>query len=325
MLDVRSRFTLKPSLRLGTATLRAAFVALVFAGLGWSLYDLATREIKEVRIHGALSEAERNEVGAAASAAIVAGRRSAADIVEAVQDLGWSHSVRAWRRWPNRMHVAVTREPLAARWGDGAYLTTSGEVVHLPDDIAGEGIPTLRTHQVSGVEAMRLYGLLRGAAASADLTIAELAENAFGEWSVRLDNDVRVMLGASELSSRFARFLTVWSGELAGGEERVQSVDARYPAGVAVAWAEVQPSEPGSGSESLAHSAADTAAPKPADNRQDARKPTDRPAEPEPADNLQAETLALANLPPFPAELADAGGQAAASRASTATHAARNE
>ena len=69
------------SLRLGTATLRAAFVAFVFAGLGWSLYDLATREIKEVRIHGALSEAERNEVGAAASAAIVAGRRSAADIV----------------------------------------------------------------------------------------------------------------------------------------------------------------------------------------------------------------------------------------------------
>jgi len=235
--DVRSRVIRKPSLRLGAATVRAAFVALVFAGLGWSLYDLATQEIKEVRIHGALSEAERNEVGAAASAAIVAGRRTAADIVEAVQDLGWSHSVRAWRRWPNRMHVAVTREPLAARWGDGAYLTTSGEVVDLPDDIAGEGIPTLRTHQASGVEAMRLYGLLRGAAASADLTIAELAENAFGEWSVQLDNDVRVMLGASELSGRFARFLTVWAGELASGETRVQSVDARYPAGVAVAWA----------------------------------------------------------------------------------------
>ena len=315
MRDVRSRISLKPPLQLGTATLRAAFVVLVFAGLGWSLHDLATREIEEVRIHGALSEAERNEVGAAASAAIVAGRRSAANIVEAVEDLGWSHSVRAWRRWPNRMHVAVTREPLAARWGDGAYLTTSGEVVELPDDIAGDGIPTLRTHQASGVEAMRLYGLLRGAAASADLTIAELAENAFGEWSVQLDNDVRVMLGASELSSRFARFLRVWEGELAGGDERVQSVDARYPAGVAVAWAESQPSEPAV-PENLAQTPANTTAPKPTDNLQ---------TEPEPADNLQTETLALAGFPPLPAELAVAGEQAAASRATTATHAARDE
>ena len=306
MHDVSSRISLKPSLRIGTATLRAAFVALVFAGLGWSLFDLATQEIEEVRIHGALSEAERNEVGAAASTTIVAGRRTAADIVDAVQDLGWSHSVRVWRRWPNRMHVAVTREPLAARWGDDAYLTTSGEIVDLPDDIAGEGIPTLRTRQASGVEAMRLYGLLRGAAAGADLAIVELAENALGEWSVQLDNDVRVMLGASELSSRFARFLTVWAGELAGGEERVQSVDARYPAGVAVAWAETRPSEPGTAPESLAHSAVDTAAPKP-------------------EHNLQTETLALADLPPLPAELADAGEQAAASRVIAATHAPRND
>ena len=305
MHDVSSRITLKPSLRIGTATLRAAFVALVFAGLGWSLFDLATQEIEEVRIHGALSEAERNEVGAAASTTIVAGRRTAADILDAVQDLGWSHSVRVWRRWPNRMHVAVTREPLAARWGDDAYLTTSGEIVDLPDDIAGEGIPTLRTRQASGVEAMRLYGLLRGAAAGADLAIVELAENALGEWSVQFDNDVRVMLGASELSSRFARFLTVWAGELAGGEERVQSVDARYPAGVAVAWAETQPGE-SAVPESLAHSAVDTAAPKP-------------------EDHLQTKALALANLPPLPAGLADAGEQAAASRAIAAAHAARDE
>ena len=305
MHDLPSRVTRKLPLRLGTATLRAAFAALVFAGLGWSLFDLETREIKEVRIHGALSEAERNEVGAAASSAIVAGRRAAADIVAAVEDLGWSHSVRAWRRWPDRMHVAVTREPLAARWGDGAYLTTSGEVVHLPDDIAGEDIPTLRTQRASGVEAMRLYGLLRSAAASADLAIVELTENALGEWSVQLDSDVRVMLGASELSSRFGRFLTVWAGELAGNAERVQSVDARYPAGVAVAWAEVQPSEP-AGSESLAHSTPDTAAPTA-------------------ADNLQTEALALANLPPLPAELADAREQAATSRAITTTHAARDD
>lgn len=290
MHDVPYRVTLKPPLRLSVATLRAAFVAVVFAGIGWSLHDLATQEIKEVRIHGALSEAERNEVGAAASVAIVAGRRTAADIVEAVQRLGWSHSVRAWRRWPDRMHVAVTREPLAARWGDGAYLTTSGEVVDLPDDIAGEGIPTLRTHQATGVEAMRLYGLLHGAAASADLAIVELAENPLGEWSVRLDNDVRVMLGASELSSRFARFLTVWAGELAGSDERVQSVDARYPAGVAVAWSV--------GDELVASRAESTEAPstgrdKPVSYQEcgEDRCPT------EALENTK--TLALAELPPI--------------------------
>ena len=305
MRDVARRVAAKPR-RLGIVAIRAAFAMLVLAGLGWSLFDLATREVKEVHIHGALSEAERNEVGTAASAAIVAGRRSAGDIVEAVQGLGWSHSVRVWRRWPDRMHIAVTREPLAARWGDDAYLTTNGDVVDLPDDVAGEGIPTLRTHQASGVEAMRLYGLLRSAAAGADLAIVELAENALGEWSVRLDNDVRVMLGANELRSRFARFLMVWTGELAGGDKRVQGVDARYPAGLAVAWAEVEPSERGPVPEGLAHTAAG-------------------PIAPTPIDNLQVNVLALANLPTLPAELVAAGKQAAPSRTITATHVGRND
>ena len=307
MHDVASRVNIKRPLRLGTATLRAAFATLVFASLGWSLYDLATQEIKEVRIHGALSEAERNEVGAAASAAIVAGRRTAADIVEAVEDLGWSHSVRAWRRWPDRMHVAVTREPLAARWGDGAYLTTSGEVVHLPDDIAGEAIPTLRTHQASGVEAMRLYGLLRGAAAGADLAILELAENPLGEWSVRLDNEVSVMLGANELSSRFARFLTVWAGELAASEEPVLTVDARYPAGVAVAWAvedgpvpslaaSVEPARDG-----LVPSRAASAEAASDEGCDEDHCPA------ESIDNIEAETLAFAELAPSAIQRAPSG------------------
>ena len=299
MHDIPSRVTLKRPLRLGTATLRAAFAALVFAGLGWSLYDLATQEIKEVRIHGALSEAERNEVGAAASAAIVAGRRTAADVVEAVEDLGWSHSVRAWRRWPDRMHVAVTREPLAARWGDGAYLTTSGEVVHLPDDIAGEGIPTLRTHQASGVEAMRLYGLLRGAAAGADLTILELAENPLGEWSVRLDNEVRVMLGASELSSRFARFLTVWAGELAASHEPVLRVDARYPAGVAVAWAAGDGPVPSLAAS--AEAAGDGLVPSRAESAEAVKNEGcgEDHCHTESIDNIETETLAFAELAPI--------------------------
>ena len=285
MRDVPFRLALRPRLRFGAATLRAAFIVVVLAGLGWSLLDIATHEINEVHVHGALSEAERNEVGAAASAAIVAGRRSAAHIVEAVESLGWSHGVRVWRRWPDRMHVAVTREPLAARWGDAAYLTTSGEVVELPDDIAGDNMPVLRTHQASGVEAMRLYGLLHGTATDAGLAIVELAENALGEWSVQLDNDVRVMLGASELSGRFARFLTVWNAELASHEQPVVTVDARYPAGVAVAWAQTNPPAAPQSIARVVASASDT----------DAATP---PAA------TQAEALTLAGLPATPAELA---------------------
>ena len=297
----------RPS-QLGKATLRVAFAALVLAALGWSLFDMATQEIHEVRIHGALSEAERNEVGTAATAAIVAGRRSASDIVEAVQSLGWSRAVRAWRHWPDRMHVDVTREPLAARWGDGAYLTTSGEVVALPADIAGDNLPTLRAEQASGVEAMRLYGLLHGAAAGADLAVVELAENALGEWSVELDNDVNVMLGSSELSTRFARFLTVWEAELANGAEPVRRVDTRYPAGVAVAWAEPAPDELKAATQGLA----------------EAVEPASDTAENTPEDELQTEALALANLPALPAELATTE-QATTSRAITAPLPARNE
>ena len=293
-------FRRRPNRRLGAATLRAAFVVGVLAAVGWILFDLATREINELHIHGALSEAERNEVGAAASAAIVAGRRGAADMVEAVEGLGWSHDVRAWRRWPDRMHVAVTREPLAARWGDDAYLTTSGEVVALPEDIAGETKPTLRAAQASGVEAMRLYSLLHGAATDADLAIVELAENSLGEWSVQLDNGVHVMLGASEVSTRFSRFLTVWASELAGGEQDVRKVDTRYPAGVAVAWVEAEPERVASDDapEGRAPAAASSSCPQQGQRAGRAPREAECPPAEESVD-VTGETLALAELVPL--------------------------
>lgn len=217
---------------------RCAFAVLVLAAAGWSVAEVLMRDVGVVRVGGDLTEAETNEVGAAVSAAIVAGRSSPDGLVAAVTALGWPHRVEVRRHWPDGMSVVVTREPLAARWGDAAYLTTGGKVVVLPDGVPDVTMPVLRATVSSGLAAMHVYDLLRAPALSAGLAIVELEENALGEWRVRLDNGIDVMLGASALSARFGRFLAVWRSELNGGAETVQRVDARYRMGVAVAWAE---------------------------------------------------------------------------------------
>ena len=115
------------------------------------------------------------------------------------------------------------------------------------------------------------------------------------------------MLGANELSSRFARFLTVWAGELAASEEPVLTVDARYPAGVAVAWAVEDGPVP-----SLAASvepARDGLVPSRAASAEAARhEGCDEDHCPaESIDNIEAETLAFAELAPSAIQRAPSG------------------
>ena len=221
-----------------------AFVALAGAlrFAGW----LMQPDIEVVRVSGTLNDAESAEVRDAVSTALaVPGLRAAGGVAEAVQALDWVREVRVRRQWPDGLHVTVARETLAARWGDAAWLATNGNVVAAPSDAHDPRLatlPMLRASNSDGERAMGVFAALSEASRNTGLRLVGLDEDAGGEWKASFEskaeagqaNKVEVLLGATDLRERLARFATVYGQALAVEQRPFLYADARYDAGVAV-------------------------------------------------------------------------------------------
>lgn len=235
--------------------IRALITVVVLGGVALGALRfadaLATVDVKTVRLAGDLTHGEGQEVQAAVAEILARPRfNGASDVARAVQDLDWVRDVQVRRLWPDVLHVTVSRQTLAARWGDDdeLYLTTGGNVVALPPedrDPLLRGLPVLKASHASSAEAMRLNTLLDEIAGAGNLTLDRLEQDDTGNWIATVAGGVEVVLGNTSLGERFRRFLVVHQGALETEIMRVARVDARYETGVAVRWRRAEPDDPG--------------------------------------------------------------------------------
>ena len=132
----------------------AAFGALLVAMNGaWTV----------VRVEGDLSTAERVAVQKAIEVPLESGYLTVdlEAVTRAVLKLSWPRDVVGAARVAElALHIEVRKEAVAARWGERAALSSSGEVIEVPQPL-GEEFPMLQCAHAGGIEAMQVYQLLR--------------------------------------------------------------------------------------------------------------------------------------------------------------------
>lgn len=206
----------------------SAFVALLF---------VMNSPVQVVRVSGDLSLPERDAVKAAVLQRLDGGLLgiSLDDVVEGVLALSWPREVRVRRVWPGIVDVNVTKDTFVARWGDGGVLNSGGQVVESagPPD---ESLPLIRCANANGARAMQIFQMLGQVLADTPLKVAEVEEDALGEWRVTFTNELTVSLGHEELLERVERFSHVYRKVIEDRMGEVDHVDARYRNGVAVSW-----------------------------------------------------------------------------------------
>jgi len=205
-----------------------AFVALIF---------VMNSPVQVVRVSGELTLPERDAVKVAVLQRLDGGLLSMSldDVVEGVLALSWPREVSVRRVWPGIVDVTVTKDTFVARWGDGGVLNSGGQVV----DSAGppdESMPLIRCANANGARAMQIFQMLGQVLADTPLKVAEVEEDALGEWRVTFTNELTVSLGHEELLERIERFSHVYRKVIEDRIDQVDHVDARYRNGVAVSW-----------------------------------------------------------------------------------------
>jgi len=80
------------------------------------------------------------------------------------------------------------------------------------------------------------FSLISQMLSTSSLRVASLKLESRGAWNISFTNGVSVKLGRDEVLERLQRFVAVYKSDLSGRIDRIASVDARYPHGVAVKW-----------------------------------------------------------------------------------------
>ena len=161
----------------------------------------------------------------------LAGARNAITRVPWVRDAGLR------RQWPNRLEVTIEEHEPLARFNEGGFVNTRGEVFEAE---SRDALPRLLGPDPRALEMTERYRAWSEALRPLSLELAEVRLSPRGGWRVRVagnESALTLELGREDADARLARFINAYRGTigaLARSGTRVETVDLRYRNGYAV-------------------------------------------------------------------------------------------
>jgi cell division protein FtsQ len=216
---------------------RGALLLLLIGALSALTWAL-DRPVRVISMDGSFQRVSPGQIEKAVAPFANEGFMSANldDIQRAVEALPWVDHARIARHWPNSLHVTVTEQTAAARWGESGLLNTRGELfvrvaAHVPAEL-----PRLSGPEGSETQVAQRYMSAQGRMLEAGMRIAALRLDERGAWEMDLDSGVVVRLGRRDVDERIDRFIRTASQVIAHRLTEINYVDMRYSNGFAIGW-----------------------------------------------------------------------------------------
>jgi cell division protein FtsQ len=228
------------------ALLGLVAAALLCAGIWW-LGQRPMFTLKLIHIEG-VADVQLRRVNAATvrSTALprIKGNFFTADldaVRQAFEAVPWVRKAVVRREWPNQLIVAVEEHLPMATWGDdGKLLSAKGDVFTANLDEAEEDgdLPAFGGPGGSEKEVLARFSELQDWFAPAKLVPRGVQLSDRYAWSVQMQNGMNVELGReqdkSTLRNRVDRLVSIYPQLAARLQDRIESVDMRYPNGLAL-------------------------------------------------------------------------------------------
>lgn len=159
----------------------------------------------------------------------------------AFEAVPWVRKASVQRDWPNKLIVTLEEHEVLGTWGDaGRLLSVQGDVFTANLAEAEEDVELIGFSGPDGSEkdVLAHYAKFKEWFGKIHLAPEIVNYSARYAWSVTLNNGMRVELGRTaddvSLKKRVDELLTVYPQLLASLQDRIESVDMRYPNGLAL-------------------------------------------------------------------------------------------
>jgi cell division protein FtsQ len=137
---------------------------------------------------------------------------------------------------------------LIASWNKTAWVTSDAEIVEIPN-LKMRELPRWFGPQGTQVLVQLRYHQFSNLLADVDMKLKQLTYSQRGAWQLIAVNDerkeqVNIRLGRRDMEDRLFRFSRAYGQTLVKLEQRLVSVDLRYPNGFAVKWDSIEEGGP---------------------------------------------------------------------------------
>jgi cell division protein FtsQ len=216
---------------------------LAAAGAVHAVAHSAVFALREVQLHGAISQITREQV------AELLRREARGNLVTldlaatraAFEKLPWVRSAVLRRQWPGRLDVGLEEHVALARWSDSALVNTHGEIFKATYN--GE-LPAFAGPPEAAKEIAIQYEYFRSVLAPIARTPVRVSVTTSQAWRIGLDGGTVLELGREQVEARLARFVSVYDRTIARLNRRIDYVDLRYANGFAVRIPEIRDGAP---------------------------------------------------------------------------------
>ncbi|MBF8176424.1 MAG: cell division protein FtsQ/DivIB [Burkholderiaceae bacterium] len=232
------------------ATANALFGLVALALVSCCLWWVAQRPyftLKVIRIEGAEQAQLRHINPLTVRSAVLArikGNFFTANldtVRQTFESVPWVRKATIRRDWPNQLTVTLEEHTPLGTWGeDGRLLSTKGDVftANLAEAEEDANLLTFNGPPGSEKEVVARLNDLNEWFAPLNLSAEALSLSGRYAWTVKLSNGVTVEFGreksSTTLKERVDRLVGIYPQLLARLQDRIESIDMRYPNGLAL-------------------------------------------------------------------------------------------
>jgi cell division protein FtsQ len=159
----------------------------------------------------------------------------------AFEAVPWVRKASVRREWPNQLVVTLDEHMPLGTWGeDGRLVSVRGDLftANLAEAEEDADLAEFAGPAGSEKEVVARFGQLRDWFAPVNLAPDALYLSGRYAWTVRLNNGMTIELGREQtqatLKERVNRFIRIYPQLVANLQDRIESVDMRYPNGLAL-------------------------------------------------------------------------------------------
>jgi len=237
-------------IRLLNATANTLLGLLALAILGSGLWWVVHRPLftlREVRLEGpqhtALRHVSPSTVRGTALPRIKGNFFTAdlEDVRVAFESVPWVRRAAVRREWPNKLVVVIDEHRPLGTWGeDGRLISADGDVftANLAEAEEEGELPEFEGPKGTEREVVARYRDFSAWLAPIELAPEAVQLSERYAWSIRLNNGMTVELGREQtretLKNRVERLVRIYPQLAARLQDRIESVDMRYPNGLAL-------------------------------------------------------------------------------------------
>nr|AIA15985.1 Cell division protein FtsQ [uncultured bacterium] len=234
------------TLNAATSTLLGLFALAMLAAGFWWLAQRPMFALKVIRIEGSESALRYVNPSTVRGTALprIKGNFFTVNldtVRTAFESVPWVRKATVRREWPNKLIVTIEEHIPLGTWGDeGRLLSVKGDVftANLGEAEEDGGLLEFAGPAGSEKEVVARFQDFHEWFAAANLAPDAVQLSSRYAWTVKLNNGMTVQLGREQsremLKTRVERLVRIYPQLVARLQDRIESVDMRYPNGFAL-------------------------------------------------------------------------------------------